>query len=415
MGGLNMINLRALIKVKRVQWIIRCLKEDHGQIWSKLIENFLRCLDNISDIDFFALKVFDSTDLLKKADIPDFYKECIRSFQELLRISKIRDENQDELIWCNDRYTFLGKPFIIKHWSKNGIHMLSDIYREGSLNENLIKSKLRQKANFFFEMFRIKKAFPRNCELTNINSDLPRGGKDYLLQMNFKIPNEGIKSLKELTSKDLYKIFNLSNVPVIPSQRYWSRKLNRDDVPWDNYFHVNLNNSMMPRNVADFNFKCIHGLNRTGIKLKAMKLGISKCLKCRLSEENLEHIVYECNDSNIIWPIIEQIFRKVFDDNSITISKSAILTGMFDENITDKLLIKNVVLGITRFHLWKIRNRIRYDFESVPTGKNIRILKWSLLNHIFLLKKSHDKLSDIFEALECEIGNTCNQALQEYG
>ena len=85
---------------------------------------------------------------------------------------------------------------------------------------------------------------------------------------------------------------------------------------------------------------------------------------------------------------------------------------MFDENITDKLLIKNVVLGITRFHLWKIRNRIRYDFESFPTGKNFRILKWSLLNHIFLLKKSHDKLSDIFEALECEIGHIFNQAMQ---
>ena len=40
MGGLNMVNLKALIKVKRVQWIIRCLKEDKGSIWSKLIENF---------------------------------------------------------------------------------------------------------------------------------------------------------------------------------------------------------------------------------------------------------------------------------------------------------------------------------------------------------------------------------------
>ena len=412
MGGLNMINLRALIQVKRVQWIIRCLKEDKGQIWSRLIENFLRCLDNISDIDFFALKVFDSTDLLKKVEIPDFYKECIRSFQELLRISKIRNENQDEIIWCNDRYTFLGKPFIIKNWAKNGIHMLSDIYKDGSLEEAQIKNKLRRKANFFFEMFRIKRAFPRKCELSLENENLVRGGKDFLLQMEFDIPNEGTKSLKELTSKDLYKIFNLSNVPVIPSQRYWSRKLNRDDIPWDNYFHVNLSNKMMPRNVADFNFKCIHGLNRTGMKLKAMKLGISKCLSCRASDENLEHIIYECNDGRIVWPIIEEILRKTFD-NHVSMSKTVVLTGLFDVDISDKLLIMNVVLCITRFHLWKIRNKIRYDFESVPTGKNIRILKWSLLNHISLLKKSHDKSSDVFETLEREIEQVFNQALQD--
>ena len=412
MGGLNMINLRALIKVKRVQWIIRCLKESQGQIWSRLIENFLRCLDNISDIDFFALKVFDSTDLLKKADIPDFYKECIRSFQELLRLSKVR--NEDEIVWCNDRYTFLGKPVLIKNWAKNGIHLLSDLYTEGRLEESSIKNKLKQKSNFFFEMFRMKRAVPETVGLFDKNENVVNGGKDFLLQMHFDIPDNGIKSLKELTSKDIYMIFNLSNVPDIPSQNYWSRKLTRNDIPWDIYYHVNLKNKLMPRNVADFNFKCIHGLNRTGIKLKAMKLGTSKCSTCNLTDENFEHIIYECNNSKYIWPLIEKVLRETFDDNAISVCKPVVLTGFFDDSTSDKLFMINVVMSITRFHLWKIRNKIRYDFESIPIYKNITILKWSLLNHITLLKKSHNKLIDLFNETESNIAGIFNRAMQDH-
>ena len=115
LGGLNVVNIRALIKVKRVQWIIRCLKEPTGQPWAKLIENYLRSLDNIFDIDFFALKVTDSSELIEKANIPDFYKESLLYFQELMRIGSIRHEN--EIIWCNDRFKFNGKVLEMKHWS----------------------------------------------------------------------------------------------------------------------------------------------------------------------------------------------------------------------------------------------------------------------------------------------------------
>ena len=111
-------------------------------------------------------------------------------------------------------------------------------------------------------------------------------------------------------------------------------------------------------------------MNRTGIKLKSMKLGTSKCLTCKISDENLEHIIYECNNSKYVWALIEKVFRDIFEDNSITVSKPAVLTGFFDDSTSDKLLIMNVIISITRFHLWKIRNRIRYDFESISIFKN---------------------------------------------
>ena len=46
LGGLGLVDIRILEKVKRINWILRFLKEKDGQDWSKLIENYLRCLDN---------------------------------------------------------------------------------------------------------------------------------------------------------------------------------------------------------------------------------------------------------------------------------------------------------------------------------------------------------------------------------
>ena len=64
-GGLGLIDIDILVKVKRVNWIIRVLKDRSGLNWSKLVENYLRCLDNLSGMELFSLKVTDSTELMK--------------------------------------------------------------------------------------------------------------------------------------------------------------------------------------------------------------------------------------------------------------------------------------------------------------------------------------------------------------
>ena len=79
-GGLGLIDIDTLVKVKRINWVIRVLKDKTEQNWSKMVENYLRCLDNISGVQLFALKVTDSTDLLKEVKIPQFYKAMIKKF-----------------------------------------------------------------------------------------------------------------------------------------------------------------------------------------------------------------------------------------------------------------------------------------------------------------------------------------------
>ena len=67
LGGLNLVDINILQKVRRINWVIRSLKENRGENWSKLVENYLRCLDNQFGIKLFALKVTDSCELIKKS------------------------------------------------------------------------------------------------------------------------------------------------------------------------------------------------------------------------------------------------------------------------------------------------------------------------------------------------------------
>ena len=69
-------------------------------------------------------------------------------------------------------------------------------------------------------MAKIRRVLPHQLVDNLPNNDLLYGGKEEILQMQINIPNFGTKPLRDLTSKDIYRIFLISRVPVIPSHRY---------------------------------------------------------------------------------------------------------------------------------------------------------------------------------------------------
>ena len=90
--------------------------------------------------------------------------------------------------------------------------------KNGSIDEGGIHEKLTHKAGLFFELSKIKASLPEawkdqsmeNCERQIYNQ---RG----MLEMEFKIPNAGTKSLSDLTSRDVYNILLLNMKTEIKS------------------------------------------------------------------------------------------------------------------------------------------------------------------------------------------------------
>ncbi len=106
MGGIGMADLSIMIKVKRIKWIVRILRQKENEKWNIIPLNAIKCLDNKFGIEFFTLMANDTRELISQAPISPFYKECINSFQEMCRKSKIVDKG--DIIWCNNQLKFDG-------------------------------------------------------------------------------------------------------------------------------------------------------------------------------------------------------------------------------------------------------------------------------------------------------------------
>ena len=387
-----------------INWIIRFLKESNGQSWSRLIENYVRCLDNLFDIEFFSLKVTDSSELIDNAKIPAFYKECIRCFQELLRLGRVSHRNN--ILWCNHELLFLNKPLCFTSWSKSGIKTISDVYSQQHLNSGEIRRKLTNNfASFMFQMAKIRKVLPRQLVDTLPNNDLLHGGKEEILQMQINIPNFGTKPLIDLTSKDIYRIFLISKVPVIPSHRYWQEKLGTEEIDWDTWYIINSINKYTPRPVKDFNWRLANGLVNFNSKLRHMthKDGTlysnGNCSVCNNDIlENGIHCLYECPNSKQIWLKIEQILSHVWHIR-VTITSRHALSGFWENGVGDEVLLKNMIMEITRYHIWKVRNSIQFDAKQIDLSGSSKILKYSLLNHISILLSVHKDNGQLCEHL----------------
>ena len=406
MGGLGLADLKTKIKVKRVNWIIRMLKDHSGQAWSKLIENYLRCLDNEFGIHFFTLKVTDSSDKINLLRIPDFYKECITYFQEMCRKARCRTNDDDEIIWCNHKYLFNGQTLKFAHWAKSGITSKSHLYKEGRIDDQGIYEKLNHKAGYMFELRTIKSVFPASGEFhTPSNTSEVLEERENILNYKFQVPGRGLKTLQELSSRDIYDIFLQSYDLDIKSKRYWSEKLGIDETDYTAWFTQNFMNKMIPRKVKDFNWKLFHGLINTESRLKRMKYSDGICKMCTTGEiENIDHLLFECTGNKNIWNLMENIFRSTFG-RIFLISLKMAISGYWNPDQSHSRIevsLINALLGICRYHIWKIRNSVKYGNDQISYIQRLKFLKFDMESHLNILllsvnmcKKSKETLTTI--------------------
>ena len=65
MGGLGMVDISTVVKVRKVKWVIKVLKGQTNDVWKILPMSYFKCLDKDFGVDLFALTVSNSTDLIK--------------------------------------------------------------------------------------------------------------------------------------------------------------------------------------------------------------------------------------------------------------------------------------------------------------------------------------------------------------
>ena len=384
MGGLGLVDLITLVKVKRVQWVIRTLQDRQGKSCSKLIESYLRYLDNRFGVKFFSLKVTDSSDMIRSQNIPMFYKECINCFQELCKKGKF-DKGKDQIIWSNDSFLFKGKPLNYTHWSKCGIVTRSQLYKDGEIDVVGINTRLKQKAGFVFELEIIRKVLLESHTQVYEDASIINYDKEDILEYKLEVPGLGIKCLKNLSSKDIYNIFLLNQDVETKSNEYWCNKFGLVDVDWDALFTQNLTNKYIPRKCKDFNWKLFHGLINTESRLQKMKYSDGRCKICPTGDiESMDHLMTGCKYGQVLWNKLESIIQACFGP-SYKLDLITIMLGLWniDANRNElDITIINALLSMCRYHIWKVRCCIKYGHENIPQIQSVKRFQIDSKSHL---------------------------------
>ena len=403
-GGLGIPDLKSVVKVMRVKMLISVLKSNVNDTWSMLAKQYMKCLDKKYGIEFFALRVDDATNDLQQVSIPDYYKECMLFFQELCRKGK-RVHSENEILWCNSKFQFKGQPFNFKHWSTCGIQFLSDVINDGQIDENKIKTLVKRKAGLMFEYFSFKKSFPD--EWLSYSTGTPTKTDfdiDRLLNLEFVVPKVGSKTLLNLTSSDMYKIFMFSEPYTCRSENYWKTKFETIDIDFHTWFSCMFISKIIPRKSIDFNWRIFHGQINTEKKLKAMNFSNGICSLCKYKEENLDHLLIDCEQVQNIWQQIECILSRIANATATNLifTRFNMMVGYLENGYRYELM--NMVLSITRWIIWKRRCMKKYDKNMISLYEMELWIKREICDHVdILLVTSTNKNIELLKLIKNSI------------
>ena len=193
----------------------------------------------------------------------------------------------------------------------------------------------------------------------------------------------------------MYNIFLNHNPPEILAKTYWStHAFPGHNFDWEAWGDLIFTNPLIPKKVRDHAFHIFHGTLYLESRLRHFKhkdktpYSSGGCHACG-ELENLTHFLIECQYRRKIWNLINKIINEALGC-SITLNKLEILTGYFENNYDiGSVMIINMILAMTRYQLWLIRNDIKHNGKLICFQECYIKLKHYLLSHIQTLQMSN--------------------------
>ena len=334
-----------IVKASRVKMVIDIMRDELS--WNVIARRHFSFLDNKFDIENFALLVDNSTELIDRSGIPNYYKNCILAFQELNRKGRVPLKNG--VIWCNEQVKFNNNVLAYSHWSKTGFRFFSDIFINGILNRDLIKSKVQRKAGFIFELSRFSRAVSSYSSLVDRSDTITEA--PIFKEMTYIVPLTGeLKNVLDLSSKDIYSILLNSTAIERKSEKYWSSKFEGVVFNYANWYSNLFWSKIIPNETAVFNWRIFHGQVHTERSLKRMKLSNGICSICGNCEEDIFHLFSGCDHLFDIWNLVKSILKEM---NVFDLKPVHQIVGFIDS--VDRINLPNMIISEARWQIWKYR------------------------------------------------------------
>lgn len=277
-GGLKMIDLYSFTMALKSSWIRRFFQRDNK--WQSIL---------MSDID--KNKLFNcGVQYIKQVSLlikNNFWKDVFRAWEMI--IDKERNLDYDYFlsspIWFNNMIRIGNKPVFYQHWFNHGIQYVNDVIDEHG---------------FFISLEMLQQCYDINVNFLNymsVISAIKKAANNYKKD-TYKLCCPFIPACLQVFfksrkgSKDMYKI--LINNNVTPTgQLKWGEILG-EDLIWKHIFKLPFTVTVNTK-LQWLQYRINHRILATNKFLCKIKLIDNPlCTFCKLEDETVEHILWNC-------------------------------------------------------------------------------------------------------------------------
>ena len=390
-GGIGMPDLAGVVKTRQIMTVNRILQEGDEK-WKEIPNKYLKSLDGKYNEEYFLLNAYLPPEKLTELQMPVFYRECIRSWQDMkskIKDPELKEEVYNERLWLNPKIQIDGKPIDNVIWSRYGIQKVHDIYDEhGEIRKDYIKHKVKS-GDTVLMINKIISAIPQKWKTIfkslNVDEHLDRREKENTV-------------LHQMNSKNVYNLINIRHGKT-RWQTEWEGHFGQ--IQWKKVYNIR-QNKLIERKVLDMQWKSLNYGLCTEEKQKKMRLSDGFCKLCSIEVETIEHLFYECELVENIWAIISDITTEIWNEKADSL-KSVIFGQIQKEIDHDISQILEFIIISTKWIIWKRRNKLKYDEKWTNIDETVKWVKAYITEQTELLLKTRLKLNkrqDLMKLLE---------------
>ena len=313
-GGLNMANTAAYFNALKASWLLPILETKDAN-WNSIAKSYITKLEKKSVLNF-AFK--DGSKFPALDSLPTFYQEMISAYAQ----HKIKDEPKtaqeilQQPLWGNEHIHNLdrhGKKVILhfKNWVKSGIYFVKDIKIEhNKIDEFYLFTKIQNKQNIYIEIASICKALKKYLGI--IKSNTPSQRK----------PEQ--KEVKSISTKVIYNALLTKHKQIPPSEPKWQEEL-KCTINFNEAYQNKIVN-IKEKKLAEFNFKCLHGILPCKYNLHKWKIEVNDSCEVCGERQDIIHLLFSCKRIQPIWKLVG-------DELNIKIDALTLITGHRNKEI----------------------------------------------------------------------------------
>ena len=197
--------------------------------------------------------------------------------------------------------------------------------------------------------------------------------------LNITNKEKEIKKTKDIKHKIIYIHLNKELVPNVKLK--WEHEL-EIHIDWERVW--DLCNSPLPTKLKQFQWKSVHNIVYTEVRLQIGNLSNAKCNLCKLENEDQIHMFLTCRKIQTIVEKINIFFKNITNTDCQLLTKTNVILGIqYTENEMETNL-GNFILLTYKWVIWKARNDTKYNNNTYSDNITYTNIMYALKENINL-------------------------------